>query len=162
MRKLCKFLCVFTAIVCLLTSFSSFAYAKTVYSNSKMISNYTGYKNSKTTMYGQTRNEKAVSVSKNKVLKVEPYTITNNKNNIKNYVCFTVWIYDINTGKRIVNKVCSNGSYITWKNTTGKTANLSVQVFPYISQSAWKKYGYNSINAYILSTQYKIKCNNNY
>ena len=153
------------AMCFLLSSLTLVTSAATVKSSYKMICTGTGYKSfNNTSMYGQTMVEKAVTVSKNKVLQVNPYTATNTNNShgLKKYVRFTIWIYDINTGKRIKNVVCNNNRTITWKNNTGKTAYLSVQVRPYISQSAWNNYSYNSVNAYIKSTQYQFKCNNNY
>lgn len=159
-----KMIAIVLALLCLFNVFALSAYAKTDNSVYKMICTGTGYKNSNTKMYNQTMTEKYVEVSNNKTLQIRPYTSTstNNGHGLKQYVRFTVWIYDINTGKRIVNVVCSNNSFITWKNTTGKTVHLSVQVRPYIAQSAWNKYGYTTINAYITSTQYRFTYNNNY
>lgn len=158
-----KIISILLVVCCLFGTFTIVTSAKTYNSSYKMICTGSGYRNyNNTTMYGQTMVEKSVTVSKNKVLQVNPYTTTNNSHGLKKYVRFTIWIYDINTGKRIKNIVCSNDSSITWKNTTGKKVYLSVQVRPYIAQSAWNKYSYNSINAYIKSSQYKFKCNDNY
>ena len=165
MRKFKKIVTILLVVCFLLSTLTLVASAATVKSSYKMICTGTGYKNyNNTNMYGQTMVEKAVTVSKNKVLQINPYTAinTNNGHGLKNYVRFTVWVYDINTGKRIKNIVCNNNGTITWKNNTGKTAYLSVQVRPYIAQSAWNNYSYNSINSYIKSTQYQFKCNNNY
>lgn len=165
MKKSRKIIALLMAVCFLLSSFTLAASAATVKSSYKMICTGTGYNSyNNTNMYGQTMIEKAVTVSKNKVLQINPYTAsnTNNSHKLKKYVRFTIWVYDINTGKRIKNVVCDNNGAITWKNTTGKTAYLSVQVRPYIAQSAWNNYSYNSINAYIKSTQYQFKCNNNY
>ena len=155
-----KILAAFLAIICLCGPFYLSASAATVNSAYNMICYNTGYRNNKTQMYGQSSTEKYIKLDKNKTLKINPYTAvnTNNGNKLKKYVCFTVWVYDINTGKRLVNKVCSNDGTISWKNTTGKTVHLSVQVRPYISQSAWKISTYSNINAYIMSTQYRFTC----
>lgn len=151
------------AVLCLFGSIAPSVAAASDVSSSKMICTGSGYKNyNNTKMLNQTMVEKYVTVSKNKVLQIKPYTITNNKSSLKPYVRFTIWIYDINTGNRIVNKVCTNGSSITWKNNTGKKVHLSVQVRPYIAQSAWNNHSYNSINSYIKATQYQFYWNNNY
>ncbi len=162
MKKLSKILCVLMVIVCLMTSLTSFASAKTFNSKTLLISTGTGYlKYNNTRMYNQTKNEVAVTkISKNKVVTIQPYIsyATNKYSKLTKYVRYSVWIYDINTGKLLDQKECSEGKCITWKNKTGKKANISVQVYPYISQSAWKKYDTNFINGYIFSSNYKVKC----
>lgn len=159
-----RLIAVFIAVLCIFSTLAPSVSAATYKSGYKMICAHTGYTGIYSTMYGQTMNEKYVEVSNNKTLQINPYTsvATNNGHGLKSYVRFTIWIYDINTGKRIVNTVCSNNGTITWKNTTGKTVHLSVQVRPYIAQSAWKKYSTRDINAYIMATQYIFTCNNNY
>ena len=159
-----RIIALFIAVLCVLSALAPSVSAAKYNAPYKMICTQTGYTTNNTRMYGQTMTEKYVQVSKNKTLQVNPYTAinTNNKHELKQHVRFTIWIYDINTGKRIVNVVCNNNGTITWKNTTGKTVHLSVQVRPYIAQSAWRSYSYNSINAYIKSTQYRFTCNNNY
>ena len=159
MKRVIAFL---IAVLCVFSTLAPCVSAAKYDAPYKMICTRTGYTNNNTSMYGQTMTEKYVQVSKNKTLQINPYTATNNKNGLKQYVRFTIWIYDINTGKRIVNVVCNNNGTITWKNTTGKTVHLSVQARPYIAQSAWRNYSYNSINAYIKSTSYRFTCNNNY
>ena len=159
-----RLIAMFIVMLCIFSTLAPSVSAATYNASYKMICTQTGYTTNNTRMYGQTMTEKYVQVSENKTLQINPYTAvnTNNKHGLKQYVRFTVWIYDINTGKRIVNVVCNNNGTITWKNTTGKTVHLSIQVRPYIAQSAWKSYSYDSINAYIMSTQYRFTCNNNY
>lgn len=129
-----------------------------------MVCTGSGYKASnRTRMYGQTCVEKYVTVAKNKTLSIKPYIISGTAKSCKNfvqYMRFTVWVYDINTNKRVLNTVCSSSSTVYLKNKGKKTAHYSIQVRPYVETSAWKKYSNNSINANIKSIQYEFKWNN--
>lgn len=160
-----RIIALFIGVLCVLSTLAPTVSAATGTSaTSAKICTGSGYQNFSTTkMNGQTKVEKYVTVSKGKTLQITPrLSIGNASTALAKYARFTVWIYDINTGERIVNTVCTYGSSITWKNTGNKTVHLSVQVRPYIAQSAFKTYPTDTINYFIKNTTYDFRWNNNY
>lgn len=160
-----RLIAVFIAVLCICSTLAPSVSAATGTSATKAkICTGSGYQNFSTTkMNGQTKVEKYVKVSKGKTLQITPRLSIGNGNTVlAKYTRFTVWIYDINTGKRIVNKVCSYGDFLTWKNTGNKTVHLSVQIRPYIAQSAFKVFPASTINYFIKNTTYDFKWNNAY
>lgn len=120
----------------------------------------TGYRGlDKTTVYGQSYVEKALTVKKGKTVAVSAYLTAATKINspeMTKYVRFAVWVYDVKTGKRVATNVVSVGE--TYKLPVDKSAahTYSVQIRPYIHSSAWQKYSTVYINAYVKSAQYGL------
>ncbi|MBE6700425.1 MAG: hypothetical protein E7582_00840 [Ruminococcaceae bacterium] len=150
-----RILVITMAFVFLFGAMSVLAYAKTYTTYSKRLSNSAGYVS--TSFDGQNCIEKYVAVNKKDTLKIYPTTsLTSNK--LKSYVRYVVWVYDINTNKRIVNKICKSGECVTYKNNTKGTLHLSVQVRPYLTDKAFSVSNLATINAFVKSVSFKFKC----
>ncbi len=126
----------------------------------KVMATGTAYYAGKTSvMYHQTYCEKSITVKKNKTKTAKAVIETSTTkacSGLNKYVRFSVWVYDVSTGKRVINTVVkANESFSLPKNTkVNKT--YSVQIRPYIHSTAWKYYSLYTINAYLKVAQYKL------
>lgn len=155
MEKTKKILSLMLAFVFLFGVMSVAVYAKSYTTNYKVMSNRLGYTSKG--FEGQNCIQKYVEVKKGDTLKIYPSTsLTSSK--LKSYVRYSVWVYDINTNERIVNKTCKSGSYISYKNNSKNTLYLSVQVRPYIVDTSFSLYARDTINAFLRGTSFKFKC----